>query len=103
MVVWWGGFCAGSVPCPTLTAQQLLEASLCWRSNGTAIVPIKHGSADTRKGMAIFPFASRLNHGCVPNVVVHYQGAKLIVRSIVPLRAGDVLRHCYGPQVRLER
>ena len=31
--------------------------------NGTAIVPVRYKGPEMRKASAIYPFASRLNHG----------------------------------------
>ena len=54
---------------------------------------------ETRKALAIYPTAAKLNHACAPNMALRFDGAVLTVRAISPLAAGAPLRHCYGPQV----
>ena len=77
----------------------MLEALFRFGCNSTVIVPIKHAGPETRKAPASYPQTSRLNHSCYPNIVGYYEGAKLLINSIVPLQQGEVLRYCYGPLV----
>ena len=64
-------------------------------------MPLRHEGPDTRTASAIYRHSCKLNHACTPTVSQHFRGPRLVLRALVPLQPGDVLRHCYGPQVSL--
>jgi len=53
-----------------------------------------------RVATAIYPGASMMNHSCDPSVINSFFGARLIVRALKPMSAGDEVFNCYGPHFR---
>jgi len=45
--------------------------------------------------LALFPVFSRLNHSCEPNCMWHADESSLCVRTIVDVKTGEELTHCY--------
>ena len=83
-----------------LSAEAILLALLKIQMNAIAVIPKEHASAKDRIAVAIYPKASMMNHGCIPNVELEFKGRQLRVNAIDALAAGDILRLCYGPQVK---
>jgi len=46
--------------------------------NGVAIVPRSHANATGRKGLALYPVMSMMNHACVPATQLDWQVLKLL-------------------------
>jgi hypothetical protein len=62
-----------------------------------AAVQVGVGRANV--GEALFATASRINHTCdTPNCIVRLDGSRIQVRAAGPMRAGDEVLSCYGPQ-----
>ena len=54
---------------------------------------------ETRRALAIYTRAAKLNHACTPSVAFRFSGSLLSVRTISDVPPGTPLRHSYGPQV----
>ncbi|KAL3290275.1 hypothetical protein HHI36_023623 [Cryptolaemus montrouzieri] len=48
-------------------------------------------------GGALYPTASLFNHSCDPSIVRYNIGNTLVVRTIKPIREGDIIYENYGP------
>ncbi|KAK8724183.1 hypothetical protein OTU49_011256 [Cherax quadricarinatus] len=48
-------------------------------------------------GLAVYPTISYCNHSCFPAVTRYFEGDKMVIVSLRPLQAGDVVAENYGP------
>ncbi|KRT82312.1 SET domain-containing protein [Oryctes borbonicus] len=48
-------------------------------------------------GVAIYPTSSFFNHSCYPGVTRYFVGTSIVLTSIRPITAGDVIPENYGP------
>lgn len=46
-------------------------------------------------GLAVDPLASRVNHSCVPNCVVVFDGPRLVIRALEAVKAGEEITISY--------
>lgn len=61
--------------------------------DGTRTVSYKlHGT-----GAALYPTAALFNHSCDPSIIRYNSKNKLIVRTIKPIKKGDIIYENYGP------
>ncbi|KAI3429305.1 hypothetical protein D9Q98_005400 [Chlorella vulgaris] len=81
-----------------VTVEAVLSALCRFQINGLAVVPSERRGTEDRLALALYPVASLMNHSCLPNVAVRFEGSKLIVRTVEAVPAGQPLLHCYGPQ-----
>ncbi|KAL4856762.1 SET and MYND domain-containing protein 4 [Chlorella vulgaris] len=81
-----------------VTVEAVLSALCRFQINGLAVVPSQRRGSEDRLALALYPVASLMNHSCLPNVAVRFEGSKLIVRTVEAVPAGQPLLHCYGPQ-----
>ncbi|XP_071517837.1 SET and MYND domain-containing protein 4-like [Panulirus ornatus] len=58
-------------------------------------------------GLAVYPTVAFCNHSCFPAVTRYFEGDRMVIVSLRPLRPGDVVAENYGPifthQPRQER
>lgn len=80
------------------TTHSILKALLQAHVNSIAVVPQQHMAASDRIAVAVYPTASLMNHSCIPNIALAFDGSKLVARPIKALQPGTPVLHCYGPQ-----
>lgn len=81
-----------SVPDPCSILKALLQVQF----NSIAIVPQQHAAAADRVAVAVYPTASLMNHSCIPNVALTFEGASLTARVTETVQPGTPVLHCYG-------
>ena len=86
-----------------LSAGAVLQALLQIRVNGIAVVPAQHASAKDRVALAIYTQASMLNHSCLPNTALSFNGRQLVLHASTHISKGEAVLTCYGPQVLLSQ
>ena len=74
----------------------ILKALLQVQFNSIAVVPQQHTAASDRIAVAMYPTASLMNHSCIPNVALAFDGASLTARPTETLQPGTPVLHCYG-------
>lgn len=74
----------------------ILKALLQVQFNSIAIVPQQHAAASDRVAVAVYPTASLMNHSCIPNVALAFEGSSLTARVTETVQPGTSLLHCYG-------
>lgn len=76
-------------------AHEVYEAM---RSSRDSLTPWKNQTV----GLAIYPTASYLNHSCHGGVARTFEGNRLTVRALRPLKKGDEICENYGPSFYLK-
>ena len=84
-----------------LSAGAVLQALLQIRVNGIAVVPPQHASPKDRIALAVYTQASMLNHACLPNTALSFNGRQLVLHASTHISEGEAVLTCYGPQVLL--
>nr|XP_053653597.1 SET and MYND domain-containing protein 4-like [Cherax quadricarinatus] len=71
-----------------------------WQLSGMAFASGKINFKKTKSvflGLAVYPTISYCNHSCFPAVTRYFEGDKMVIVSLRPLQAGDVVAENYGP------
>lgn len=79
-------------------ASSILAALLRLHYNSIAVVPQQHASDADRIALALYPTASLMNHSCLPNIALVFDGETMTARATEALRPGRPVLHCYGVQ-----
>lgn len=48
-------------------------------------------------GGGVFPTLALFNHSCEPGIVRYFSGSKVIVRTVKPIKSGEIIAENYGP------
>lgn len=48
-------------------------------------------------GGGVYPTLALFNHSCEPGIVRYFSGSTIIVRTVKPIKAGEIIAENYGP------
>jgi tetratricopeptide (TPR) repeat protein len=82
-----------------VSAAEILRPLCQIKNNGIAFVEHMHGDREGAWGLGMFPCGTYLNHSCLPNISLRFEGVKMIARSIKNIPRGAPLLLSYGPQL----